>query len=45
MGATIGDGKKYIRDFAVDFTDKETYISAKIDVLAWRVVSYDVTLE
>ena len=26
-------------------TDKETYISAKIDVLAWRVVSYDVTLE
>ena len=26
-------------------TDKETYISAKIDVLAWRVVSYNVTLE
>ena len=23
MGAIIGDGKKYIRDFAVDFTDKE----------------------
>ena len=26
-------------------TDKETYISAEINVLAWRVVSYDVTLE
>ena len=29
MGAIIGDGKKYIRDFAVDFTDKETYIGGK----------------
>lgn len=29
MGAKIGDGKKYIRDFAVDFTDKETYIGGK----------------
>jgi hypothetical protein len=26
-------------------TDKETYISAEISVLAWRVVSYDVTLD
>ena len=26
-------------------TDKETYISAEIEVLSWRVVSYDVTLE
>ena len=26
-------------------TDKETYISAEINVLSWRVVSYDVTLE
>jgi hypothetical protein len=26
-------------------TDKETYISAEINVLAWRVVSYDVVLE
>ena len=26
-------------------TDKETYISAEINVLAWRVVSYEVTLE
>ena len=26
-------------------TDKKTYISAEINVLAWRVVSYDVTLE
>jgi hypothetical protein len=26
-------------------TDKETYISAEISVLSWRVVSYDVTLE
>lgn len=26
-------------------TDKETYISAEIKVLSWRVVSYDVTLE
>ena len=25
--------------------DKETYISAEIKVLSWRVVSYDVTLE
>jgi hypothetical protein len=26
-------------------TDKETYISAEINVLSWRVVSYEVTLE
>ncbi len=26
-------------------TDKETYISAEINVLSWRVVSYDVTLD
>lgn len=26
-------------------TDKETYISAEINVLSWRLVSYDVTLE
>lgn len=26
-------------------TDKETYISAEINVLSWRVVSYNVTLE
>ena len=26
-------------------TDKETYISAEIKVLSWRVVSYNVTLE
>jgi hypothetical protein len=26
-------------------TDKETYISAEINVLSWRVVSEDVTLE
>ena len=26
-------------------TDKETYISAEISVLSWRVVSYEVTLE
>ena len=26
-------------------TDKETYISAEINVLAWRVVSNNVTLE
>ena len=26
-------------------TDKETYISAEINVLSWRVVSYDAVLE
>ena len=26
-------------------SDKETYISAEINVLSWRVVSYDVTLD
>ena len=26
-------------------TDKETYISAEINVLSWRVVSYEVTLD
>ena len=26
-------------------TDKETYIAAKINVLSWRVVSHNVTLE
>ena len=26
MNTTIGAGRKHVRDFAIDFTDKDTYI-------------------
>ena len=29
MNTTIGAGRKHVRDFAIDFTDKDTYIGGR----------------